>query len=51
VPAPDLGEGNPPSLIRLADDAYALTYGYRPVPYGIRGSENLVIAFSSGRLI
>src|SRR5262249_18404938 len=29
VPAPDLGEGNPPSLIRLADGRLCLTYGYR----------------------
>jgi predicted neuraminidase len=36
VPAPDLGEGNPPSLIRLADRRLCLTYGYRAAPYGIR---------------
>jgi hypothetical protein len=36
VPAPDLGEGNPPSLIRLADGRVCLTYGYRAAPYGIR---------------
>jgi hypothetical protein len=36
VPAPDLGEGNPPSLIRLTDGRICLTYGYRAAPYGIR---------------
>ena len=36
VPAPDLGEGNPPSLIRLKDGRLCLTYGYRAPPYGIR---------------
>ncbi len=36
VPAPDLGEGNPASLIRLADGRLCLTYGYRAAPYGIR---------------
>jgi hypothetical protein len=36
VPAPDLGEGNPPSLIRLADGRLCLTYGHRAAPYGIR---------------
>jgi hypothetical protein len=34
--APDTGEGNPPSLIRLADGRVCLTYGYRAAPYGIR---------------
>jgi hypothetical protein len=33
---PDTGEGNPPSLIRLADGRLCLTYGYRAVPFGIR---------------
>jgi BNR repeat-like domain len=37
LPAPDLGEGNPASLIRLADGRVCLTYGYRAAPYGIRG--------------
>jgi hypothetical protein len=37
VPAPDLGEGNPASLIRLRDDRLCLTYGYRAAPYSIRG--------------
>jgi len=36
VPAPDLGEGNPPSMIRLADGRVCLTYGYRTRPYGMR---------------
>jgi hypothetical protein len=35
-PAPDVGEGNPPSLIRLADGRVCLTYGYRAAPFGIR---------------
>jgi hypothetical protein len=36
VPAPDLGEGNPASLIRLSDGLLCLTYGHRAVPYSIR---------------
>jgi hypothetical protein len=36
VPAPNLGEGNPPSMIRLADGRVCLTYGYRAAPFGIR---------------
>ena len=36
TPVPDLGEGNPPSLIRLKDGRICLTYGYRAEPYGIR---------------
>ncbi len=35
-PAPDLGEGNPASMIRLADGRVCLTYGYRAKPFGIR---------------
>jgi hypothetical protein len=35
TPAPDLGEGNPPSMIQLADGRLCLTYGYRAKPYGI----------------
>ena len=35
-PASDLGEGNPPSLIRLTDGRLCLSYGYRAEPYGIR---------------
>jgi hypothetical protein len=33
---PDLGEGNPPSLIRLTDGRLCLTYGFRAEPYEIR---------------
>jgi hypothetical protein len=29
--------GNPPSMIRLKDGRVALTYGYRSMPYSIRG--------------
>ena len=36
VPAPDLGEGNPASLIRLKDGRLCLTYGYRAAPFSIR---------------
>jgi hypothetical protein len=36
TPAPDLGEGNPPSMIRLADGRLCLAYGHRAKPYGIR---------------
>ncbi len=36
VPAPDLGEGNPPSLLRLHDGRVCLTYGHRAAPYQIR---------------
>ena len=36
IPAPDLGEGNPPSMIRMTDGRIALTYGYRADPYSIR---------------
>jgi hypothetical protein len=35
-PEPDAGEGNPPSLLRLADGRLALIYGYRAAPFGIR---------------
>lgn len=34
-PAPDTGEGNPPSLVRLADGRLVLTYGVRARPYRI----------------
>ncbi len=37
VPAADLGEGNPASLIRLADGRLCLTYGHRAAPFSIRG--------------
>ncbi len=36
APVPDTGDGNPPSMIRLADGRVCLTYGYRAEPYGIR---------------
>jgi hypothetical protein len=36
VPAPDLGTGNPASLIRLKDGRICLTYGRRAAPYSIR---------------
>jgi hypothetical protein len=35
-PAPDLGEGNPASMLRLTDGRVCLTYGYRAKPYGMR---------------
>ena len=35
-PAPDLGTGNPPSMIRLKDGRVCLTYGHRAAPFGIR---------------
>lgn len=35
-PVKDLGEGNPPSLIRLADGRLSLSYGYRAAPYQMR---------------
>ncbi|MDN5213360.1 sialidase family protein [Fulvivirgaceae bacterium BMA12] len=34
-PVEDLGEGNPPSLIKLKDRRLCLTYGYRAAPYSI----------------
>jgi hypothetical protein len=33
---PDLGEGNPPDMIKLRDGRVALIYGYRADPFGIR---------------
>lgn len=36
TPAPDLGEGNPPSMIVLEDGRVCITYGYRAAPFGIR---------------
>ena len=35
TPAPDIGQGNPPALVRLADGRLCLTYGYRGEPYAI----------------
>lgn len=34
--APDVGAGNPPSLIKLRDGRLAVTYAHREEPYGIR---------------
>lgn len=34
--APDVGVGNPPSLIKLRDRRLAVTYAHRGKPYGIR---------------
>ena len=34
-PAPDLGEGNPPALLRLRDDRLCLIYGVRKPPFRI----------------
>ena len=36
TPAPDVGEGNPPSMILLKDGRVCITYGYRATPFGIR---------------
>lgn len=36
TPIPDVGEGNPPSLIELIDGRLLLTYGYRAEPFSIR---------------
>jgi hypothetical protein len=36
IPVPDLGEGNPASMVRLHDGRVCLTYGYRAAPFGIR---------------
>ena len=35
TPAPDIGQGNPPALARLADGRLCLTYGYRGEPFAI----------------
>lgn len=37
TPAPDVGQGNPPSLVRLNDGRLCLTYGYRDRPFAILG--------------
>ncbi|MBL8237037.1 MAG: exo-alpha-sialidase [Bryobacterales bacterium] len=34
--APEIGAGNPPSLLKLRDGRLALMYGYRRPPFGIR---------------
>jgi hypothetical protein len=36
VPAPDLGTGNPASMIRLKDGRVCVTYGHRAPPYSMR---------------
>ena len=36
IPAPDLGEGNPASLNRLADGRICLVYGFRALPFSMR---------------
>ncbi|NOS68959.1 MAG: exo-alpha-sialidase [Verrucomicrobia bacterium] len=36
TPAPDLGTGNAPSMIRLKDGRVCLTYGHRAPPFGMR---------------
>lgn len=33
IPVPDAGEGNPPSLIKLADGRLSLSYGLRKAPF------------------
>ncbi|QDV38614.1 exo-alpha-sialidase [Tautonia plasticadhaerens] len=35
TPAPEIGTGNPPSLVRLPDGRLALVYGHRDEPFGI----------------
>jgi BNR repeat-like domain len=39
-PEPDAGEGNPPSLLHLADGRLSLIYGYRAQPFGIRARQS-----------
>lgn len=51
VPAPDLGEGNPPSMIRLQDGRLCLTYGYRAAPYSIRARLSRDVEHTWGREI
>lgn len=36
VPAPDLGEGNPASMIHLRDGRVCITYGHRAEPFSMR---------------
>ncbi len=36
VPAPNVGEGNPAAMLRLADGRVCVTYGVRREPFGIR---------------
>ena len=36
---PDTGRGNPPSLVRLRDGRFVVTFGYRAEPFGIRAQD------------
>ena len=36
TPVADLGEGNPPAMIKLTDGRLCLTFGYRAAPYSIQ---------------
>ncbi len=36
IPVPNAGEGNPASMIKLADGRICFTYGHRAKPYGIQ---------------
>jgi hypothetical protein len=45
TPAPDTGEGNPASLLRLPDGRLAMPYGYRAEPSGMR----LVLSSDQGK--
>jgi hypothetical protein len=36
TPVADLGEGNPPAMIKLTDGRLCLTFGYRATPYSIQ---------------
>lgn len=36
IPVPDMGEGNPAAMLRLADGRVCLTYGFRAPPYSMR---------------
>jgi BNR repeat-like domain len=40
TPAPDIGQGNPPALVRLADGRLCLTYGYRAPPFAIHARQS-----------
>ena len=52
-PVKDLGEGNPPSLIKLQDDRLCLTYGVRAEPFRIaaRISEDNGKSWSEERVL
>jgi hypothetical protein len=51
TPVPDTGEGNPPSMIRLADGRICLTYGYRAKPFSIRACLSAEAGKTWGRQI